>query len=229
MRGFLGALYARRLVRGVEHRLCNISSWAVDHEHRKLSLSMIQGLLDQKDHTFTCFSPSDKVVEILGFFKFRKLETEKVIVTPLSGGRRLLGPARRWRVCQGAGTEARLDPMQLRLYRDHAGYRLGHFLIEDGTRSCYVVTGRRGRGPRIFADVLHVDDPGMLLECLPRLAWPLFRVHGTLLVGLDRRYVPRLPALSYVYGGLRPVQFRSATLEAKDIDALYTELVPMSG
>jgi hypothetical protein len=229
VRGFLGALYASRRVGAEEHPFCNISSWAVDDEHRKMSLTMLKRLLAPRDHTFTCFSPSKTVVELLAFFKFKLLESTKVILSPLSGAPALLRTGPGTVVTTGPALERRLDQEQRRLYRDHRGYRLGHFLVERGEERCYLVTGRRGRDVRAFADVLHVDNVPLFLDALARLSWPLFRAHGTLLVGLDRRHLARLPPLAYASGGLRPVQWRSPTLGPSDIDALYTEIVPILG
>jgi hypothetical protein len=91
------------------------------------------------------------------------------------------------------------------------------------------VTIRRGRDLRAFADVLHASDPGLLAECLPWLAAPLFAAHRTVLTGLDPRWLPTRPRPSFVYAKLRPVHARSTQIPFDQIDGLYSELVPMYG
>lgn len=232
VRGFIGAIYSVRNIRGAEHRICNINSWSVDEEHRKLSLMMAMRLLAQPGYSFTCFSPADVVVECLKFFKFETWRVEKVLFTPAHGVRAALTASRpRVRVLtpqrDAAAFEAALDETQRQIYRDHAPYRCGHMLIERGDRRSYVVTVRRGRGGRAFADVLHASDPSLFVEAVAHTHVPLWRAHRTFLTGIDRRLVEHVPAATYVYRGLRPLQYRSPTLTLNDIDTLYSELVPI--
>lgn len=229
--GFIGAIYSVRTIRGEEHRLCNINSWAVDPEHRKLSLLMAKKLLDQRGFTFTCFSPSEVVAECLRFFKFETSPTDKVLFTPAHGlSRRLRGRVRVHTPAHGVTEfEALLDHAQKRIFRDHAPYRCGQLLIEAGDRRSYVVTVRRGRGAKVFADVLHASDPALFVEAIGHTHLPLWRAHGTVLTGIDRRLLREVSRTSYVYRGFRPLQFRSPTLGLRDIDALYTEIVTICG
>jgi hypothetical protein len=230
VRGFIGAIYGRRLIDGREHKLCNINSWCVDEEMRTHSLMMLKRLLDRKDHDFTCVSPSDRVIEILRFLKFETLETTKVLFFPLSGVP-LSKATRRVRVYDRAtGIEARLDDEQRRIYRDHSPYHLAQWVIEREGRRCYVVMGKRGRGLRVFADVLHVSDPQLFSETIGLLTARLLAALGTFIVGLDQRFVAASrPARTVRYGGLRTTLFRSRSLNATDLDGLYTELAPILG
>jgi len=226
--GFLGAIYSRRVVRGREHLVCNINSWHVEDRFRKLSLRMMNELLARPGCTFTCFSPSEQVVEVLQFFKFRRLDSGKVIFAPISGLTGLLRRPRA-RVFWGDDVVRRLNDTERRIVHDHRSYRCGHFLIErDGERS-YFVTVRRGRGARAFADVLYASDPQLLAECIAQVHLPIALTHGTFLTGIDRRLLRRRPATSFLYRGLRPLMFLSEALGPDDVDALYSEFVPMYG
>jgi hypothetical protein len=232
VRGFVGAIYSQRVIGGAAVRCCNLTSVAVDESHRKQTLQLFAALLSRKELTFTCFSASEKVAKILDFFKFQHAPSERVIVAPISGlsGLRTLASRPRARVIwKPARLEAVLDPVQQAIARDHGRFRCGIFALERGGRRCFVVTVRRGRGIRAFADVLHASDPELLLEHLPWIHAPLLRAHGTLLTGIDRRWVRAAPAASVVYGKLRPIYARSPTLSLDQIDALYSELVPMYG
>lgn len=229
VRGFIGAIYSRRRIRGRDHRLCNLNCWHVDEAVRMHSLVMLKHLLDRRDHDFVCVSPSDRVTELLQFFKFQTLDTGKLLFGPLSGVR---AAPRTWRVKvwdARHGIERELDDDTRRLFHDHAPYRLAQWLIERGDRRCFVVMARRGRGVRVFADVLHVSDPQLFAESIglliPRLALAL----GTALAGVDRRFLPEAPPRTVGYDRLRRPLYRSTTLGPTDLDALYTEFVPMYG
>lgn len=226
--GFLGAIYARRRVGAADHLFCNINSWHVEERFRRLSLQMMARLLARQDCTFTCFSPSVRVVELLKFFQFRQLDSGKVVFSPLVGLADLW--RRPWpRVFWGAALEARLTDDEQRIRRDHRSYRCGHFLIERGARRSYFVTVRRGRGIRAFADVLHASDTGLLADSIAHVQAPIGLTHRTFLVGVDRRLLRSSPAGTFVYRGLRPLMFRSKGVGPEAIDTLYSELVPMYG
>lgn len=227
VRGFLGAIYSERVIGGAVRRFCNLTSIAVDESHRSHTLRAFAALLADKDRTYTCFSANEQVAKILEFYKFRGAPTEKVLVGPGSG---LAGLARRVRVISDpARLPGELDPAQQAIARDHAPYRCAQLVLAAGDRRCFVVAVRRGRGVRAFADVLHASDPALLAAALPWVQLPLWRALGTVLTGIDQRWVASRPRLSAVYTKLRPMHIRSSTLAPEQIDALYSELVPLYG
>jgi hypothetical protein len=232
IRGFVGAIYSERVYGDQCHRLCNLTSIAVDESHRKLTLQLFNALFRRNNLTFTCFSASERVAKILDFFKFQRRESAKLIVGPLTG----LGALRatRGRPCVKIITdplvlEVELQGPERQIARDHRPYRCGQLLLMRGDRRCYVVTARRGRDVRAFADVLYASDPELLIELLPWIHGHLFRTHGTVLTGIETRWIPRRPLISFVYSKLRPVYVKSRVLVPDVIDGLYSELVPGSG
>lgn len=226
--GFIGAIYARRVVGGREHLFCNLTSWHVEERFRNLSLALAGRLLAQPGCTFTTCSPSERVVEVLKFFKFQVLDPEKMVFAPFSGLADSLRRPRA-RVSWGRDLPDRLTGPERRIFDDHRSYRCGHFLVERGAARCYFVTVRRGRGARAFADVLYASDPNLLAESIAFTHVPIALTHGTVFTGIDRRLLRRRPADAFVYRSLRPLMFRSDSVTAQDIDALYSELVPMYG
>jgi hypothetical protein len=227
VRGFLGAIYAERVVDGAARRFCNLTSIAVDESHRSHTLRAFAALLSDKDRTYTCFSANEQVAKILEFYKFHRTPPAKVLVGPGSG---LGGLARRVRVISDpARLAGELDPAQQAIARDHAPYRCAQLVLAAGARRCFMVAVRRGRGVRAFADVLHASDPDLLVTALPWIQLPLWRALGTVLTGIDERWVRVRPRLAAVYTKLRPMHVRSSTLVPDQIDALYSELVPLYG
>ncbi|HEX4492954.1 MAG TPA: hypothetical protein VH914_17245 [Acidimicrobiia bacterium] len=227
--GFIGAIYSRRDIRGATVRCCNLTSIAVDDKHRGHTLKMFAALFADKDVSFTCFSASEEVAKILDFFKFKHRASERIVATPLSGLTGAWSAHRVEVVTSPRALDAALTTDELTIARDHRAYRCGQLLLVSGQRRCFVVTIRRGRGARAFADVLHASDPELLMTHLSRVHGPLFRAHRTLLTGIDRAWVAHQPAASFVYRNLRPVYLRSSALQLDEVDALYSELVPMYG
>lgn len=226
--GFVGAIYARRRVRERELLFCNLTSWHVDERFRNLSLTLMARCLAQPNLTFTTFSPTEHVVQVLKFFKFQLLDAEKVMFAPVSG---LAGLVRRprARIFWGKDLPGHLTDPERRIFEDHRSYRCGHFVVEQGGERCYFVTVRRGRGARAFADVLYAGNPGLLAEAIALTHLPIWLTHRTVLTGLDRRLLRSQPAGAFAYRGSRPLMFRSDALGAEDIDTLYSELVPLYG
>jgi len=226
VRGFFGTIHSRRRVRGREHVVCNITSIAVDESYRRHSLALYKRALGAKDVTYTCFSASPQSGEVLRFFKFQELAVEKVIFTPVSGLVPYIRHAREVRLhLSPHRIDAALDPELQRIARDHRRRGAGQLLLRQGDRTCLVITARRGPWPRSFADILFVSDPTVLANGLPLLFPPLLRAHGTVLAGIDRSRFPGPIVPSVVYRKLRPMHFRSASLDATDVDALYSEVV----
>ncbi len=221
--GFIGAIYARRQLAAGPRTVCNINSWAVDDDYRQLGLLMAKRLLDQKDMAFTCFSPSERVVELLRFFKFETWNSEKVLF-PLGSGLGRLNAA--FRTCV-RGLHAADDDRHRLIFADHKGYRLARFVLERGARRCYVIAGKRGRGTKTFADVLYASDPEVLVESIARATVHVALELHTPIIGIDRRLFKTVPRDTIAYRKLRPLQFRGIALA--ELDTLYSELVPILG
>ena len=190
---------------------------------------MFARVLAAKDVTYTCFSATDQIGEILTFFKFQHRPSDKVVVGPISGLGRLWSARRATVVVDPTALDTALEPAERAIARDHRAYRCGQLLIEAGSRRCFVVTIKRGRGARVFADVLHASDPELLVEHLPRVHGPLFHAHRTLLTGIDHAWLSRRPRVSFTFRKLRPIYMRSPSVKLHQLDALYSELVPMYG
>jgi hypothetical protein len=229
--GYIGAIYSERSIGGSPHAVCNLTSVAVDESHRRHTLSAFAMLLKRKDLTFSCFSPSDRIAKILDFFKFQHRPGERVVVPITRPG---LIP-RMWPrpglklTADPDQIEARVDAETRRIVRDHRSYRCAQILLERGSRHCHIVAVRRGRGRKVFAEILHASDREMFLENLACVQWPLLRKLGTILVGIDRRWAPRAPRISMVYRKLCPTYVRSPVIGVDDMDFLYSEFVPMYG
>jgi hypothetical protein len=230
VRGFIGAIYSHRFHNGSDARFCNLTSIAVDPTLRKHTLRMFAALLGCKRPTYTCFSASTEVAKILEFFKFRRLETRRSIVTPVSvvlmGSR--LGAARVF--TRPDELERRLGLEELRISRDHQPYRCAQLLIESGAERCFVIAARRGHGIRSFADVIYASRPPLLVQHVAACFVPLARALRTGLVAVDTQWLGTDSVRgAFSYDQLRPTHVRAADRFGGAIDALYSELVLARG
>ena len=201
---------------------------------------MLKCLLDQRGLTFTTFSASPAAAEILRVLKFQTLRSDKLLFT--SAAALVRRPRPPVRVVDGADRVAPLlSADHRRVLDDHRPYHCGHYWIERGDRQCYAVTVARGRGRRVFADVLYASDPQLFVDAIGAVQGAVFRAHRTVVTGIDLRWVERPPALALCYTALRPVMFRTPSsdgvdpsrlaplIDARDICALHSELVPTHG
>ena len=217
------AFYSEREIGGVPERICNLGAWCVLPEHRFHGLRLLRALLAQEGYSFTDLSPSGSVIPLNARLGFDRLDTTTRLVPNLPW------PGRPGRPLISADPEllARtLTGPDLRLYRDHAqtGAARHLVLIRDG-EWCYVIFRKdRRKGLPLFASILYVSDPGLLREMARPLARYLIR-HGALVTLAEERIVGYWPPPSLRLRSGRPRMFRSARLEAAQVDYLYSELV----
>lgn len=218
------AFYSERDLDGGSEPVCNLGAWCVLPEHRFHSLRLLHALLAQEGYSFTDLSPSGNVIPLNSRLGFDALDTTTRLAPNLPW------PGRPGRPLISADPEliARtLSGRDLRLYRDHAGAGAARHLvlIRDG-ESCYVIFRKdRRKGLPLFASFLYVSDPRLLRELARPLARHLLVRHGALVTLAEERIVGHWPLASLRLRSGRPRMFRSARLEAAQVDYLYSELV----
>jgi hypothetical protein len=79
--GFLGYLYTKRTINGVEYNFCNVSSWAVKEPYRKYSMDLIYPILDKPNYIYTTFTPNETAIKVWKkLLKAKELEREMYAV-----------------------------------------------------------------------------------------------------------------------------------------------------
>jgi hypothetical protein len=221
--GTLLALYSERLMAGRVERFCNMGSWCVLPGYRSRSISLLNALLAQQGYHFTILSPDEVSQEILAWLKFRFLDTSAVLVPNLP-----------WPTLPGR-TRISADPdviertlagTELELYHDHAQAVAAHHLVLiRGQDSCYVMYREfRYKGAPVFATILHVSNPDLFRRALIPLTRHLLVRHRLAATLAELRIIEHKPHLSFKLKNW-PKMYRSASLEAGQIDYLYSELV----
>jgi hypothetical protein len=216
------AFYSERLVDGEPRRRCNLAAWCVLEEHRAHGVRLARAMLRQRDYDFVDLSPSGNVVSLNERLGFTSLDTATALVPnlplPLRRGVRVLTAPH--------DIEAALTGDDLRVYRDHrAAAAALHFVVRVGADSCYVIARRdRRKGLPLFASLVHVSDPAVLAKAGHAPYRHLLLRHRALVTLAERRVAGRPPRLSRMQSAPRPRMFRSAALESRSVDYLYSEL-----
>lgn len=223
--GYIGTIYADRPAGGRVERFCNLSSWFVLPEFRNHSLKLLMACQKDREVTYTNLSARPVVQKIHEALRYRRLGRYKLFTPPLAQ----LWPAL-WRRPRGLGFIT--DPSRIRdllpdsdrtIFDHHLPTQCRHMLIEEGSRSCYVVWNRRIKKMVPFSEILYLSDR------------QLFRRHweSAKLRILWRDRTPSLAIDEHVLGGEPPkmflryeriTMFKSPRLEPAQIDNLYSEL-----
>jgi len=218
------AFYSSRVFDERVERFCNLAAWCVMPKYRLYSLQLLKALLAQPGYHFTDLSPSGNTVPVNEKLKFSRLDTSTALMANLPW------PIRpgRYRVISGrAEIERRLAGRELQIYRDHQHARAAHHvLLVEGGRQCYVVFRRdRRKNLPIFASVLYVSDVALFQRMARVFGRHLLVRHGVLATLMELRVVGGRPPGARLLRSARPKMFRSDSLQADQIDYLYSELV----
>jgi hypothetical protein len=221
------AFYCERTIEGRRERFCNLGAWCVRPEHRLDGLRLLKALLDQDGYHFTDLSPSGSVVALNARMRFEFLDTATALVPNLPWPS---WPGRVTISSDPALIERTLGGRELELYRDHAATRAArHLLLRRGDRWCWVVFRReRRKGLPLFASILHVSDPELFRELLRPLSRHLLLRHHLPATLAEDRVVEHRPRAAFSVRSPRRRMFRSPSLDARQIDYFYSELVCLS-
>jgi hypothetical protein len=222
------AFYSERRVAGCVERFCNLGAWCVLPEYRFHSIRLVMAVLAQDGYHFTAFTPMDRTRAILSRFKFRPLNTSAALVPnlpwPTLPGRARISD-------EPIVIEGTLEGAELELYHDHAqALAVHHHVVICGWDSCYVMY-REVRSMGLPCAVLvHVSNPDLFHHALPALTRHLLLRHRLVATLGELQIIGHRPRLSVKLNALTKM-YRSASLEAGQIDYLYSELacVPYSG
>lgn len=223
--GYIGTVYADRLVDGRMERFCNFSSWFVLPEYRKQSLRLLSAGHGDREAVYTNLSARPAVLKILEALRYRRIGRYKFFTPPLAH----VWPALAGRT-RGTGFITR--PEEIRdqlpesarvLFDDHAGTACRHMLIEAGSRCCYIVWNRRVKQRVPFSEILHVSDNELFKRHWEQAKLRILWRDRTFALALDEHVLrcdPPRPVLRYE----RITMYKSPRLEPSQIDNLYTEL-----
>jgi hypothetical protein len=123
-----------------------------------------------------------------------------------------------------------LDGADLQRYLDHerAAAARHVLMVKDG-RYCHVMFRRdRRKQLPLFASILHVSDPDLFRQMTRPFSRHLLLRHRLPVTLAEARVVGGRPRPSVLVPDTRRKMFKSASLQANQIDNLYSELVCVS-
>lgn len=221
--GAYAAVYSERDVDGAARRFCNLAAFCVRQEHRAQSLRLLRAVLGQKGYEFTDLSPSGNVVALNERMGFERLDTAtKVTLNLPAVGRGAVAVSEDPAVI--AATLRGRDAVIHRDHRDAAAAR--HLVVTGADGYAYLVFRKdRRKGMPIFATPLYAGGSRALLRAAwPQVASRLLLKHGLAATLAERRTLGFAPSVGLELTAPRAKMFRSKTVDAAQVDYLYSEL-----
>jgi hypothetical protein len=222
------ALYAHRTLGDDEVETCNLAVWCVDPDARHHGIRLLQALLAQEGLEFVDLSPSGNVVALNERLGFRHLDTTTVVLAETALRTRRRGTTI---TTDPLAIERGLDGAALRTYLDHRSSPAAHHVLvvtPDG--ACHVMYRRdRRRNLPLFASLLHFSEPAVLDGALGPLQRHIVRRQRVPFVLCETRLLGGLiPRGARPVGTNRPKMYRSARIDAGQVDNLYSELTEVA-
>lgn len=219
--GEYAAIYSTRLIAGRRERFCNLAVWCVLPEYRVGSWRLVRALLSQPGYHFTDLNPSDVVQKLNLRLGFSYLEARHQIGVNLPGRRHGVMVSSDPDVIAGS-----LTGEAATAYRDHAHSKWArHAVVVRGRESCYVQWRvARIAGRDLLAEIQYVSDPELFRATSRQVSNHLLRSHRMPFIVVEERVSGG--RVGVTWSRPRPAQkmFKSSTLEAGDIDYLYSEV-----
>ena len=224
--GGIGAIYARRLVRGKPEEFCNITSWCVLDEYRSQSMRLAIALTSQPGFHFTDLTPTEVVSRTLQFLKFRPMNERQAVWPNLPWPLSRLSGVRV--ITDSNAIEASLSPEAARAYLDHRHLSwLNHLAVGRPGDYCHVVYKKNRLKGLPGAFVLGFSSPEQFVKYRTALGNHLLFSNSLVFTRVESRLLTRVPWPGIELAGFRNKVFRSDTLAEADISNLYTEIVAL--
>lgn len=240
--GVICAVYSTRPSPKGPVRWGNMSTWYVEAPYRSHSLGLLKALCAQRDIALTNLSASADVSMVLNRFGFKPVVTRRHFLHRWSAG---LKPwlSRHQVLDDPQIIEQQLTPELRKVFSDHRGYDLGHYLVLCRSQMVYVVTKRgtikgqeflpawwpkrllRRRYP--VSNAIFVSDPPAASSCWHSLRDRVVRRERTLALTVYESMAGGLaPASTMVRSAIyiRPPAGAMLTPNLA-VDGLYSEFV----
>jgi hypothetical protein len=228
--GFNGAIFSRRIIDGREARLCNLTSWIVNDQYRTESLRLVFPFLSLKGYTLTNLTMSDRAWEVTRRLGFKNLDTNVRILFLVPGSSATRKEEAPVMVSDQSGIAETLDPVNLKIFRDHLHYNCGHLVIQDKYGYSYIIyTRRRYRKYNCgisYAQIHYISDRGVFLRHLNKIKSYFLKSRKYFFLAVDERLIGNATIpYSKVYQLRAPRMYKSEVLSREQVDSLYSELV----
>ncbi len=219
--GFMGTLYSERVIDGETHTICNLTSWIVEEAYRSSSLFLLMPIIRQKGITFTSLTSSPEAYAVYNKLGFADLETGARVIyrNPLRSGKAYNV------ITNTSAMRDLLNDTEQRYLDDHHMLDCTHLLIERDGQHCYcLVEIKPGK-----VHLHYVSNQVFFKQHLAGFRSKLLATLGQKCLQVDVRLVQNQSLLfSRKKKFTQAKQFKSASLNADQIDGLYSELLVLA-
>ncbi len=221
--GFIALLFSRRKLNGREEKFCNVSSWVVEDKYRNQSLFLLTPVLKLKDHNVTILTCSLETYKVSLKLGFKDLETHLQIIPPFPTIASLFEKCK-IEINQDDLKEV-LDEESLKLCKDHSKFGLFNIRVQTSKGDCLILATRIIRKSLPFIQIHHLGHSKVFAEFAGRISASLCLRLNAVSVLIDRRWLAEssIP-LSISWPLPQPRVYKSESLQANEVDSLYSEL-----
>jgi hypothetical protein len=225
--GYMGAVYAERLVAGKTGIVCNLSSWYIDPKYRGWGATMLNAIFAYDPSlTYTAFTAAPLPKALFKAMQFIDVTDKSLVLPPLSHATTL----RKRPTIQFAPEQIRgyLSDAERRVLDDHSHTDCLHVLLREGNRHAYMVTKRRRYrlarwSPWVVASkMLYCSgEPDLVIEHLEWTKLAILLRQRTLALVISVRWFSTPPSGVPIESHML---MRSAVFAPGDLDMLYSEV-----
>jgi hypothetical protein len=223
--GFLGTIFSTRKIHDQEYRFCNLTSWIVKPEFRNKSLFLLFPLLKLADYNFTNLSAQEHVAAIHRQLGFTEIGSRAQILLPLSG---LFsqGNIKYQIIFDHNKIHDCLQGEELNIFRDHLRFKCSHILLESANDYCYLVASKLIKKMVPILYIHYIGNLHLFLKLIHKVALKLLCHFQSLGLLLEDRFVAGVNLPGAIKYNLPQYKlFKSPSLQARDIDNLYSERI----
>jgi hypothetical protein len=223
--GFLGTIFSTRKIHGQEYRFCNLTSWIVKPEHRNKSLFLLFPLLKLADCTFTNLTAQEHVAAIhreLGF-------------TEIGSGAQILLPRVKFSspgnnkyqtIFDHGKIQNYLKDEELIIFKDHLPFKCSHILIEAENDYCYLIASKLVKKMVPILYIHYIGNLSLFVKWIYNVVFKMLYHYKTVGLLIEDRFVAGMNLKGAIKYNLPQYKlFKSPSLQAKDIDNLYSERI----
>lgn len=223
--GFLGIILSKRMLNGVEHNFCNLSTWVVKPEYKSKSMLLFFKVLQLKDYTITDLTATKEVYALSKKLGFKEFETHQRQIVALPRIHKLF--AKSEFITNSDEIESLLkDKSDSKVFQDHRRFKCLHTLLKVNSDLCYFITIKTSRHQIPVGFIQYVSNRELFLKYIDNIK--LFALMELKLLSLfiDERYVAgREIVFSIKKERFTPRLYKSYSLSSRDMDTLYSELM----
>jgi len=222
--GMIAMVFSKRIVNSQTHKFCNLHTWWVDENHRGRSLMLLKPVQRLSGYTVTHFTPCDRIRALTKRLGYTQLDNQLKVLLPYPFFGKLKKTAGTVEF-DAEAIKSKLCERDARIYADHQPYRLGHLVISDGTKHCYVLYSLVVRRRMNYCHIQYVSDYKIYANQELAVRQALIDRHQVKFVVIDKRLVQGISfKRSFNFWSPAKAVYKSENLLPDQVDNLYSDV-----